>query len=264
MRAGLLARSLEMHYVGTLAADGKKFDSSRDKGKPFKFTIGHGQVIRGWDEGIMKMSVGQRAKLKVTADYGYGARGAGFVIPPNADLVFGAYAGVASARHRAADAGCLGGELLDVAANALTPLHCHPRPRPGIPLDARSAAPFSAGAWGCWPQRTRVAFADVEFLRIVPTGESIKSDFLSKLPFLLAYIAVVLWCVAVAPCARCRGRGRATSRRARGGHGRPPAALGQCHARRSRPYAVMRCVACDALTLLSPRVPQDTEVRPFR
>ena len=133
VRAGLLARSLEMHYVGTLAADGKKFDSSRDKGKPFKFTIGHGQVIRGWDEGIMKMSVGQRAKLKVTADYGYGARGAGFVIPPNADLVFGAYAGVASARHRAADAGCLGGELLDVAANALTPSHCHPRPRPGIP-----------------------------------------------------------------------------------------------------------------------------------
>lgn len=78
---------LEMHYTGTLT-DGTKFDSSRDRGKPFSFTIGVGQVIRGWDEGVMKMSVGQQAKLEITSDFGYGARGAGGVIPPNADLIF--------------------------------------------------------------------------------------------------------------------------------------------------------------------------------
>merc|ERR1711981_1253700 len=78
---------LSMHYTGTLT-DGSKFDSSRDRGSPFAFTIGVGQVIRGWDEGVMQMSVGQRANLKISADFGYGASGAGGMIPPNANLIF--------------------------------------------------------------------------------------------------------------------------------------------------------------------------------
>jgi len=80
--------TLTMHYVGTLAADGKQFDSSRDRGEPFKFQIGIGQVIRGWDTGVMKMSIGERATLRIPAAMGYGERGAGGAIPPNADLVF--------------------------------------------------------------------------------------------------------------------------------------------------------------------------------
>lgn len=76
-----------MHYTGTLT-DGSKFDSSRDRGQPFQFQIGVGQVIKGWDEGVIQMSVGQRATLKISSDFGYGARGAGGVIPPNADLLF--------------------------------------------------------------------------------------------------------------------------------------------------------------------------------
>ena len=79
---------LAMHYTGTLAADGLKFDSSIDKGKPFVFKIGIGMVIRGWDESIMQMSLGEKAVLDVTSDYAYGARGAGGVIPPNAALRF--------------------------------------------------------------------------------------------------------------------------------------------------------------------------------
>ena len=79
---------MKMHYTGTLKSDGSKFDSSRDRGKPFEFTIGVGQVIKGWDEGVMKMSLGQRATLQITADYGYGAAGHPPVIPENADLVF--------------------------------------------------------------------------------------------------------------------------------------------------------------------------------
>ena len=79
--------NLTMHYPGTLA-DGTKFDSSLDRGDPFRFTIGIGQVIRGWDDGVMKMSLGEKAKLDITPDFGYGAQGAGGVIPPNADLVF--------------------------------------------------------------------------------------------------------------------------------------------------------------------------------
>mmetsp|Transcript_18235 Transcript_18235/g.41590 ORF Transcript_18235/g.41590 Transcript_18235/m.41590 type:complete len:87 (+) Transcript_18235:150-410(+) len=68
--------------------DGRVFDSSRRKGRPFQFTIGVGQVIKGWDEGVLQMSVGERSTLHITSDYGYGASGAGGVIPPNADLVF--------------------------------------------------------------------------------------------------------------------------------------------------------------------------------
>ncbi len=79
--------SLTMHYTGTLKT-GQKFDSSVDRGQPFQFTIGVGQVIRGWDEGVIEMSLGEKASLDITPDYGYGARGAGGVIPPNADLVF--------------------------------------------------------------------------------------------------------------------------------------------------------------------------------
>mmetsp|Transcript_56603 Transcript_56603/g.66156 ORF Transcript_56603/g.66156 Transcript_56603/m.66156 type:complete len:109 (+) Transcript_56603:85-411(+) len=79
---------LSMHYIGTLASNGQKFDASRDRGRPFSFTIGVGQVIKGWDEGVMQMSVGEKATLHITSDYGYGRAGAGGVIPPNADLVF--------------------------------------------------------------------------------------------------------------------------------------------------------------------------------
>jgi FK506-binding protein 1 len=79
---------LTMHYTGTLASDGSKFDSSVDRGKPFEFTIGIGQVIKGWDEGVMKMSLGEKAKLSIPSALGYGDRGAGAAIPPNADLIF--------------------------------------------------------------------------------------------------------------------------------------------------------------------------------
>mmetsp|Transcript_30263 Transcript_30263/g.45011 ORF Transcript_30263/g.45011 Transcript_30263/m.45011 type:complete len:123 (-) Transcript_30263:385-753(-) len=79
---------LTMHYIGTLASNGKKFDASRDRGRPFSFTIGVGQVIRGWDEGVAQMSLGEKANLNITSDFGYGPRGAGGVIPPNADLNF--------------------------------------------------------------------------------------------------------------------------------------------------------------------------------
>ena len=76
-----------MSRAGTLT-NGKKFDSSRDRGKPFEFRLGMGEVIRGWDEGVVQMSVGQRAKLTVSPDFGYGSKGAGGVIPPNATLIF--------------------------------------------------------------------------------------------------------------------------------------------------------------------------------
>ena len=80
-------KRVTVHYTGTLT-DGSKFDSSRDRGQPFKFVIGVGQVIAGWDEGVMSMKVGGKRKLIIPANLGYGARGAGGVIPPNAELHF--------------------------------------------------------------------------------------------------------------------------------------------------------------------------------
>ncbi|EPZ33455.1 FK506-binding protein 1 [Rozella allomycis CSF55] len=68
--------------------NGQKFDSSRDRNKPFKTTIGVGQVIRGWDEGVPQMSLGECAKLKISYDYGYGERGYPGVIPPKSNLIF--------------------------------------------------------------------------------------------------------------------------------------------------------------------------------
>lgn len=76
-----------VHYTGWLD-DGKKFDASRDHGKPFGFKVGAGQVIKGWDEGVASMKVGGSRRLIVPPELGYGARGAGNVIPPNARLTF--------------------------------------------------------------------------------------------------------------------------------------------------------------------------------
>lgn len=76
-----------MHYVGKLA-NGKVFDSSRQRGQPFRTVIGVGRLIKGWDEGIPTMSLGESAVLSIQPEYGYGARGAGASIPPNSELIF--------------------------------------------------------------------------------------------------------------------------------------------------------------------------------
>ena len=82
-----VGKKVTVHYTGWLT-NGTKFDSSLDRGRAFDFTLGIGQVIKGWDEGVQGMKVGEKRRLLIPSALGYGPRGAGGVIPPNADLIF--------------------------------------------------------------------------------------------------------------------------------------------------------------------------------
>lgn len=86
-RAVKAGDSIAVHYTGTLT-DGTKFDSSVDRGVPFEFVIGQGMVIAGWEQGLLGMKVGEKRTLTIPSEMGYGTRGAGAIIPPNATLVF--------------------------------------------------------------------------------------------------------------------------------------------------------------------------------
>ncbi len=85
--AAAAGQNVSVHYTGWLE-NGKKFDSSVDRGQPFSFPLGAGRVIKGWDERVQGMKVGGKRKLTIPSDLGYGSRGAGGVIPPNATLIF--------------------------------------------------------------------------------------------------------------------------------------------------------------------------------
>jgi peptidylprolyl isomerase len=87
-KAPAAGQRVTVHYTGWLTSNGKKFDSSVDRSEPFKFVIGAGQVIKGWDEGVMSMKVGGKRTLIVPAEMAYGQRGFGSVIPPNSELKF--------------------------------------------------------------------------------------------------------------------------------------------------------------------------------
>ena len=91
-KAATAGTPVSVHYTGWLQSPdggvGEKFDSSKDRGTPFSFELGAGHVIKGWDEGVQEMKVGGRRQLVIPSALGYGARGAGGVIPPNATLIF--------------------------------------------------------------------------------------------------------------------------------------------------------------------------------
>ena len=86
-REAHLGETASVHYTGWLK-DGTKFDSSLDRGQPFQFRLGAGRVIKGWDEGVVGMNIGSKRKLIIPPHLGYGTRGAGRLIPPNATLIF--------------------------------------------------------------------------------------------------------------------------------------------------------------------------------